>query len=103
MANTETVPGKTPVVDNAMFKLFVQAAVPALLGVLITLAASINSAQKEQGNAISEMTGKLGVLVEQNTNFGIRLNKVEERVDANGRSIGEITGRVRVLEELRRR
>ena len=72
-------------------------------GVLITLAASINTAQREQGEKLSELKGQIGVMSQQYTDIGGRLSKVETGVDDNRRSIGIITGRVLVLESLRRK
>lgn len=103
MANSETIPGMTPVVDNPLFKLVLQLVVPALLGVLVTLAASINSAQLKQGEKLSEVKGQLGVMVQQNTDFGGRLTKVESGGEDNRREIGGLDGRVLVLESLRRK
>lgn len=103
MANVDQSSGKPAIVDNSIFKLVMQAAVPALLGVLITLAASINTAQREQGEKLSELNGKIGVMSQQYTDIGGRLSKVETGVDDNRRSIGVLTGRVLVLESIRRK
>lgn len=103
MENSETVPGKTPVVESSFFKLCVQTAVPVLLGILVTLAASINSAQKSQGERLAEVKGQLGVLVQQNTDFNGRLSKVETTVEVNRGAIGNLNGRVLVLESIRRK
>lgn len=101
MANNETSSGKLPVVENPVFKLVLQALVPVLLGVLVTLAMSINSAQKDQGDKLGLMQGQLAVIVQQSTDFGGRLSKVEAGIDDSRRSIGNLDGRVLVLENLR--
>ena len=62
--------GRQPVVESPIFKLVVQAAVPVLLGVLVTLAISINATQREQGDKLSAMDGSLKVIVQQNSDFG---------------------------------
>lgn len=103
MADSDTKTGKPPVVDNPLFKLILQAAIPALLSVLVLLAGGIYSAQTDQGKALSTMQGQLGVLVQQNTDFSGRLSKVEAKTDDNGRSISGLDGRVLVLENLRHR
>lgn len=103
MADSETSPGKIPVVESSVFKLIVQSAVPVLLGVLVTLAFSINSAQKAQGEKLSEVKGQLGVMAQQYTDIGGRLTKVESGVDDAGRKIGDLNGRVLVLESYRRK
>lgn len=101
MTDSSGQSGKQPVVENPIFKLVVQAAVPVLLGVLVTLAISINATQREQGDKLSAMDGSLKVIVQQNTDFGGRLAKVESRVEENSRTIGGLDGRVLVLENLR--
>ena len=47
------------------------------------------------------MDGSLKVIVQQNSDFGGRLSKVEARVDESSRAIGGLDGRVLVLENLR--
>lgn len=101
MANSDTSPGKTPVVENPIFKLVLQGLVPVLLGVLVSIAFAINGAQKEQGAALNQMQGQLAVIVQQSSDFGGRLSKVEAGVDENRRAIGNIDGRVLVLESVR--
>lgn len=101
MADSDSKPGKPPVVDSPLFKLIVQAAIPALLSVLVLLAGGIYSAQVAQGEKLSTMDGSLKVLVQQNTDFSGRLSKVESGVDENRRAIGGLDGRVLVLENLR--
>lgn len=103
MANTETSPGKPAIVDNSIFKLVLQLVVPGLLGVLVAYASSINDAQKKQGEQLSELKGQIGVMVQQNSDFVGRLTKVESATDDNRRAIGSLSGRVMVLESLRRK
>lgn len=103
MADSDIKSGKTPVVDHPVFKLAMQSLIPALLSVIAMYAASINSAQKEQGEKLSAMQGQLGVMVQQNSDFSGRLSKVEAGVDEARRNIGAMDGRVLVLENLRRR
>lgn len=102
MADSD-VTGKTPMVESPIFKLIVQSAVPVLLGILVTLAISINAAQREQGEKLSGMDGSLKVIVQQNSDFSGRLSKVETGVDENRRGLGDLGGRVLVLENMGRK
>lgn len=102
MADSDIKSGKPAVVDNPTFKLVLQLIIPALLSVLVMYAASINDAQKAQGEKLSGVEGSLKVIVQQNSDFSGRLSKVEAGVDENRRNIGTMDGRVLVLEHLSR-
>lgn len=84
--------------ENPLFTFLFRIIVPLLLGAILTIAFSINSAQIEQGKQISQMQGQLGVITQQNSDVAARLLKVEAAADENRKSIGALTGRVLVLE-----
>lgn len=84
--------------ENPVFLFLFRIIVPVLLGAILTIALAINSAQQEQGRQISVVQGQLVGIAQQNSDFVNRLNKVEQGVDENRKSIGSLTGRVLVLE-----
>lgn len=84
--------------ENPVFLFLFRIIVPILLGAILTIAFSINSAQMEQGKQISQMQGQLGVIAQQNTDAQVRLGKVEEQADETSKALGVLAGRVLVLE-----
>lgn len=85
-------------VENPIFLFLFRIIVPILLGAILTIAFSINSAQQEQGRQISVVQGQLVGIAQQNSDFVNRLNKAEQSVDDNRKAISSLTGRVLVLE-----
>lgn len=84
--------------ESPVFVTIFRLLVPALLGSIITYAASINAAQRDQGKQLEDISGTLKVFTQINTDVASRLRKVEQHEEEDNRSLSTISGRVLVLE-----
>lgn len=87
--------------ENPMFIAAFRLAVPALLGAILTYAASISSAQTELNKSVYGMQGQLATIVQQSSDYGNRLAKVERSVEENRRALSTDESRLSVIEARR--
>lgn len=84
--------------ENQLFLALFRLVVPTLLGAILAYAVSISTAQTKQSEAINDIKNSIATIVQQNSDYGGRLIKVERAVDDNRRAISLQDTRLSVLE-----
>lgn len=94
----EHLVNKPPMAESPILVAIFRLGVPALLGAILTYAAAINSAQRDQGKQLAQVQGQLAVFTQINSDFGVRLAHIEQAQEENSKNISGLNGRVLVLE-----